>query len=42
MEDENCFNCIMIANVEAKGKMSKWITLKSLKVLKTYSKMEKI
>lgn len=39
---ENSFNGKMIANVEAKGKMSKWITLKSLKVLKTYSKKEKL
>lgn len=35
---DNSFNGKMITNVEDKGKMSKWITLKSLKVLKTYDK----
>ena len=35
---ENTFNGRFITNIETKGKPSKWITLKSLNVLKNYSK----
>ncbi|MBC3887395.1 nitrogen fixation protein NifH [Acetobacterium paludosum] len=34
---ENSFNGKMLVTVEKKGQPSKWITLKALKVLKTYS-----